>query len=77
MDAAEHVHQVLRQYFGVDAQGVPGGTELHELKLDSLALEEFRVIIEERMLIDLEDVQITSRDTLARLVGVVGAKAVS
>ncbi|MFD4635267.1 acyl carrier protein [Streptomyces sp. NPDC058284] len=75
MDAAQHVHEVLRQSFGVDAQAVSADTALHQLRLDSLALEEFRFIIEERMAIDLEDAHITSRDTVAHLVNVVGARA--
>ncbi|MGK5640622.1 acyl carrier protein [Streptomyces sp. URMC 126] len=75
MNATQQVHEVLRRNFGVDALAVPADTALHELRMDSLALEEFRMIIEHRLAIDLEDVQITSRDTLAHLVDVVSARA--
>jgi acyl carrier protein len=77
MNATQHVHEVLRQNFGVDAQAVPADTTLHRLRLDSLALEEFRMIIEVRLAIDLDEVEITSRDTVAYLVDVVNARAAS
>jgi acyl carrier protein len=77
MNVTHHVHEVLRQSFGVDARAVPADTALHRLRLDSLALEEFRMIIEERLAIDLKEVEITSRDTVAHLVDVVNARAAS
>ncbi|MEV7196167.1 phosphopantetheine-binding protein [Streptomyces sp. NPDC093510] len=75
MDATQHVHEVLRQSFGVDAQTVPSDTVLQQVLLDSLALEEFRLLIEERLGIDLEAVPLTSRDTVGHLVDMVSAKA--
>ncbi|MFK4065187.1 acyl carrier protein [Streptomyces sp. NPDC029674] len=77
MNATQHVYEVLRQSFGVDAQAVPDDTALQQLRMDSLALEEFRVLIEERLDIDLDDARITSRDTVAHLVHVVAARATS
>jgi acyl carrier protein len=75
MNTTQHVHEVLRQNFGVDAQAVPADTTLHRLRLDSLALEEFRMIIEERLAIDLGEIQINPRDTVAYLLDVVNARA--
>ncbi|MCX4681756.1 MULTISPECIES: acyl carrier protein [unclassified Streptomyces] len=75
MGAAQHVRDVLTQNFGVDSQAVPADTPLHQLRLDSLALEELRVIIEDRMGIDLDDVHLTSRHTVAQLIDLVGLKA--
>ncbi|MET9518044.1 acyl carrier protein [Streptomyces sp. NPDC002994] len=75
MDAAQHVRDVLTGNFGIDPQSVPADTALHELRLDSLALEELRVILEERMAVDLDDVHLTSRHTVAQLVDLVSIKA--
>ncbi|MBK3606812.1 acyl carrier protein, partial [Streptomyces sp. MBT54] len=44
------------------------------LRLDSLALEELRLHIEDRLDVDLEDVALTSRDTVGRLVEAVQGK---
>jgi acyl carrier protein len=77
MSVTQQVHEVLRQSFGVDVRAVPADTVLHQLRLDSLALEEFRMIIEERLAIDLKEVEITSRHTVAYLVDVVNARAAS
>lgn len=77
MNAAQHVYEVLRQDFGVDAEAVPVDTALQQLRMDSLALEEFRVIIEERLDIDLDEARISSRDTVAHLVHVVSARVPS
>ncbi|HWU11553.1 MAG TPA: acyl carrier protein [Streptomyces sp.] len=75
VDAARHVQDVLMQHFGINPQSVPADTPLHQLRMDSLALEELRVIIEERMAIDLDDVHLTSRHTVAQLIDLVGIKA--
>jgi acyl carrier protein len=45
--------------------------------MDSLALEEFRLLIEERLAIDLEEVTITPRDTVAHLVHAVTERVTS
>ncbi|MGW0559857.1 acyl carrier protein [Streptomyces sp. NPDC003016] len=59
------------QEFGVDPAAVRPEIPLYELRMDSLALEEFRVIIEGRMKIDLEDASLTSRNTVGELVALV------
>ncbi|BCK66608.1 hypothetical protein Srufu_005610 [Streptomyces libani subsp. rufus] len=43
-------------------------TPLRSLRLDSLALEELRVLIEERLDIDLDEVSLTPRNTVGQLV---------
>ncbi|HBF81673.1 MAG TPA: acyl carrier protein, partial [Streptomyces sp.] len=48
---------------------------LRQLRLDSLALEELRLLIEDRLDVDLEDVVLSSRDTLGQLVAAVHSKA--
>jgi acyl carrier protein len=42
--------------------------------MDSLALEELRVLLEERLRIDLEDIQLTTRETVGQLTTVVDEK---
>ncbi|MEU5209844.1 acyl carrier protein [Streptomyces sp. NPDC020742] len=71
MNAAEVVNALLVQRFGVAAGDVTDETPLRNLRIDSLALEELRVLIEEQLDIDLEDVPLTSRDTVGRLVAAV------
>lgn len=71
MNAAEVVNALLVQRFGVPADDLTDDASLRSLRIDSLALEELRVLIEERLDIDLDDVQLTSRDTVGRLVAAV------
>ncbi|KPC60753.1 acyl carrier protein [Streptomyces chattanoogensis] len=49
-------------------------TPLRNLRMDSLALEELRVLIEDRLDIDLDEVALTSRDTVGALVAAVDGK---
>lgn len=74
MNAAEVVNTLLVQRFGVAAVDVTDETPLRSLKMDSLALEELRVLIEEQLDIDLEEVSLTSRDTVGRLVSAIDGK---
>ncbi|MFJ6752291.1 MULTISPECIES: acyl carrier protein [unclassified Streptomyces] len=74
MNAAEVVNTLLVQQFGVVSVDVTDQTPLHNLRMDSLALEELRVLIEERLDIDLEEVSLTSRDTVGQLVAAVDGK---
>lgn len=71
MDATEHVSTLLTQKFGVDPLSVRAELPLRRLRLDSLALEELRLLIEDRLEIDLEDVELTSRDTVGQLMAAV------
>lgn len=48
---------------------------LYELRIDSLALEELRLLIEDECAIDLSDSVLTSRDTVDTLMAVVRQKA--
>lgn len=68
MSVAEEVSALLVQKFGADPAAVrESDSPLRRLGLDSLALEELRLLIESRLDIDLDDVEISSRDTLGQL----------
>ncbi|MGP8297083.1 acyl carrier protein [Streptomyces inhibens] len=71
MNAAEVVNTLLVQRFGVAMADVTDETPLRTLRIDSLALEELRVLIEDQLDIDLEEVPLTPRDTVGRLVAAV------
>jgi acyl carrier protein len=70
----EEIAALLIRNFGVEPGDVRPEASLRELGMDSLALEELRVLLEERLGIDLEDVQLTSRETVDQLATVVDAK---
>ncbi|MFD5731605.1 acyl carrier protein [Streptomyces sp. 2333.5] len=74
MNAAEVVTTMLVQRFGVSSGDITDGTPLRSLRLDSLALEELRVLIEERLDIDLDEVTLTPRNTVGQLVAAVDGK---
>ncbi|GGU93255.1 acyl carrier protein [Streptomyces albospinus] len=74
MNAAEVVNTLLEERFGVTPGEVTEGTALRSLRLDSLALEELRVLIEEQLDVDLEEVSLTSRDTVGQLVAAIDGK---
>ncbi|WP_043268260.1 acyl carrier protein [Streptomyces sp. CT34] len=74
MNAAEVVNSLLEERFGVRRGEATDATVLRSLRLDSLALEELRVLIEERLDIDLEEVALTSRDTVGQLVAAIDGK---
>lgn len=69
--ATDAVSTLMVQKFGVDPAAVRPEIPLHELRMDSLALEEFRILIEEQLNIDLEDATLTSRNTVGELVELV------
>ncbi|GAA2086268.1 phosphopantetheine-binding protein [Streptomyces albiaxialis] len=71
MDVATHVGEVLSSNFGIDTRSVPEDTPLLQLRLDSLALEELRVLLEERYGVDLEDIELSSRNTYGQLLAAV------
>lgn len=77
MSVAEEISTLLANNFGVASVAVRPEVPLRGLGMDSLALEELRVLIEERMRIDLDDVQLTSRDTVGQLVAVVHDKTLA
>ncbi|MGW1375461.1 acyl carrier protein [Streptomyces sp. NPDC002446] len=71
MNAAEVVNALLVQRFGVAAGDLADQAPLRTLRIDSLALEELRVMIEERLDVDLDDVPLTPRHTVGQLVAAV------
>ncbi|AGK81003.1 acyl carrier protein [Streptomyces microflavus] len=75
MSTSEEISALLVAKFGTDPEALRPDVPLHRLRLDSLALEELRLLIEDRLDVDLEDVALTSRDTLGRLIEVVHVKA--
>ncbi|MEU9619178.1 MULTISPECIES: acyl carrier protein [unclassified Streptomyces] len=75
MSTAEEINTLLVANFGTDPHAIRPEASLRQLRLDSLALEELRLLIEDRMGVDLDDVQLTSRDTVAQLVAAVHGKA--
>ncbi|MFE3476031.1 MULTISPECIES: acyl carrier protein [unclassified Streptomyces] len=74
MTTSEEISALLVAKFGTDPEALGPDVPLHRLRLDSLALEELRLLIEDRLDIDLEDVVLTSRDTLGRLIEAVQVK---
>ncbi|MFF3172074.1 acyl carrier protein [Streptomyces sp. NPDC057900] len=75
MSTADEISTLLVANFGTDPVAIRPEVSLRQLRLDSLALEELRLLIEDRMGIDLDDIQLTSRDTVGQLVDAVRAKA--
>jgi acyl carrier protein len=75
MDVAAQVNDVLARNFGVHPGPDCGDTPLRRLKLDSLALEELRLLLEDRFDIELEDVELTTRDTYGDLLAAVRGRA--
>ena len=71
MSVTDEISALLAKNFGVASGAVRPEVPLRGLGMDSLALEELRVLIEERMRVDLDDVHLTSRDTVGELVAVV------
>ncbi|MFT7867488.1 MULTISPECIES: phosphopantetheine-binding protein [Amycolatopsis] len=74
MTAEQEIATLLTGTFGVEPVDVRPEASLRELGMDSLALEELRVLLEERLRIDLEDVQLTTRETVGQLATVVDEK---
>lgn len=71
MNIPESVSGLLTSSFGVDPLAIGIDVPLCRLRMDSLALEELRLLLEERWHVDLEDVELTSRNTVGQLVTVV------
>ncbi|MFF8694733.1 acyl carrier protein [Streptomyces sp. NPDC015144] len=71
MSTAEEISTLLVANFGTDPHTIRPEVSLRHLRLDSLALEELRLLIEDRLGVDLDDVQLSSRDTVGRLVDAV------
>ncbi len=72
--AEKEIATLLTRNFGVEPVDVRPEASLRELGMDSLALEELRVLLEERLRIDLEDIQLTTRETVGQLTTVVDEK---
>ncbi|MGW1230733.1 acyl carrier protein [Streptomyces sp. NPDC001478] len=75
MNTADEIRTLLVTNFGTDPVAIGPEVPLRQLRLDSLALEELRLLIEDRLGVDLDDVQLTSRDTVGRLVEAVRGRA--
>jgi acyl carrier protein len=75
MSTSEEISALLVTRFGTDPEAIRPDVPLRQLRLDSLALEELRLHIEDRMDIDLEDVILSSRDTYGHLLAAVCSKA--
>ncbi|MBL1287229.1 acyl carrier protein [Streptomyces sp. LamerLS-316] len=75
MSTSEEISALLVASFGTDPEAIRPEVPLRQLRLDSLALEELRLLIEDRMDVDLEDVVLSSRDTVGHLVEAVRTKA--
>ncbi len=74
MTVTKELAILLNLHFGVSPADIRSDAEMRDLGMDSLALEELRVLLEERLGIDLEDIQLTSRETLGQLTTVVDEK---
>ncbi|MFI9628301.1 acyl carrier protein [Streptomyces sp. NPDC052042] len=75
MSTTEQINTLLVANFGADPGAIRPEVSLRQLRLDSLALEELRLLIEDRMDVDLDDLHLTSRDTVAQLVAAVDRRA--
>ncbi len=71
MDVTEHISTLLTDSFGVDPLAIGDDVTLRRLRMDSLALEELRLLLEDELDIDLDNVQLNSRDTFGALVAAV------
>ncbi|QES45682.1 acyl carrier protein [Streptomyces venezuelae] len=65
----------MKKNFGVRLDDVSSDVPLYQLAIDSLALEELLLLIEDECAIDLADKTLSSRDTVATLMSVVRQKA--
>ncbi|MYY83110.1 acyl carrier protein [Streptomyces sp. SID335] len=65
----------MKKNFGVRLDDVSSDVPLYQLAIDSLALEELLLLIEDECAIDLADQTLSSRDTVATLMSVVRQKA--
>jgi acyl carrier protein len=75
VEATERVTVLLHKNFGVCPDDVTPDVPLHRLSIDSLALEELLVLIEDECAVDLADMTLTSRDTVGTLMNIVRQKA--
>jgi acyl carrier protein len=75
MDTADHVTALLTRMFRLPPDSVLPGVPLHRLNIDSLALEELRLVLEDELHLDLEDAPLTSRSTVGQLLATVCEKA--
>lgn len=74
MTVTKEIATLLTENFGIESVDVRPDATLRELGMDSLALEELRVLLEEQLRIDLEDIQLTSRETVGQLATAVNEK---
>ncbi|MEU7198113.1 acyl carrier protein [Streptomyces xinghaiensis] len=67
----QQVRDLLVHEFGVDPAEVKEGASLEGLGIDSLALEELRVVAQDHFRTDLENARISKRDTVGALIRLV------
>jgi acyl carrier protein len=75
MDVAGRITALLGRMYRLAPAAVVLDAPLYQLHIDSLALEELRLVLEDELHIDLEDVHLTSRNTVQQLLDIVCAKA--
>lgn len=75
MELTESVAALLKEKFGVDPLAAHPEAPLHQIGMDSLALEELCLLIEDSLGVDLEGVELTSRATVGQMMAVVQERA--
>ncbi|MET9499624.1 acyl carrier protein [Streptomyces sp. NPDC006552] len=75
MNSAEHVTTLITNMYRLAPGSVRPDVPLHQLDIDSLALEELRLILEDELHVDLQDASLTSRSTVGELQALVHAKS--
>jgi acyl carrier protein len=75
MDIAGLVESRLTSMFKLPPDAVRPDVPLRALRVDSLALEELRLVLEDDLGFDLDNVNLTSRNTVGELQAAVCAKA--
>ncbi|MFI7099849.1 phosphopantetheine-binding protein [Streptomyces sp. NPDC050161] len=75
MDITQQVSTLLTTKMGVPRQAVSPEAALRDLGVDSLALEELRLLIEENLDVDLENAVLTPRNNVGELLAAVHSAA--
>ncbi|MGG2464422.1 acyl carrier protein [Streptomyces sp. RGM 3693] len=71
MDVTEQVSELIAKNFGASIQEVRPEVTLRKVGVDSMALEELRVLLENHLKIDLNDVELTPNHTIESLLAAV------
>ncbi|MCB5910175.1 phosphopantetheine-binding protein [Streptomyces pinistramenti] len=75
MDITQQVSTLLTTKMGVPQQAVSPESPLRDLGVDSLALEELRLLIEEDLDVDLESAVLTPQNSVGELLAAVHSAA--